>query len=215
MKVTHELSSLCPVARALDCVGDSWTLLILRDALQGARRFDDFQRGLGIASSMLTRRLERMVDDGLLEKRAYRDRPLRHDYRLTPKGRDLAPVILTLYRWGECHLPSDEDAMHLVDRETRRPVDPVLFDRCSQRELASDSVCIAEGPDATPAIKARVERMAAQACDRAPSPTPPEGDFAIPRAPWRSGDSHAPLRPGNTEPGLAKDEPGLSKDELE
>ncbi|WP_083941392.1 MULTISPECIES: helix-turn-helix domain-containing protein [Salinicola] len=159
MKVTHDISLFCPVARALECVGDSWTLLILRDAMHGARRFDEFQRGLGIASSMLTRRLERMVSDELLEKRCYQQHPPRHEYHLTAKGQDLAPVILMLYRWGEHHLPIEANGFYLIDRQTREPVDPILYDRHHQRPLAPGDVRLAPGPDATPAVHARVERM--------------------------------------------------------
>ncbi|MDH4574428.1 winged helix-turn-helix transcriptional regulator [Salinicola acroporae] len=159
MKVTDDSSPLCPVARALTCVGDSWTLLILRDAMQGARRFDEFQRGLGIASSMLTRRLERMVSNELLEKRCYQRHPPRHEYHLTAKGHDLAPVILTLYRWGEQHLPIEASGFQLVDRRTLDPVEPILYDRCHDRPLSPGDVCLAPGPDANPAVHARVERM--------------------------------------------------------
>lgn len=159
MKVTHDIASLCPVARALHCVGDSWTLLILRDALQGARRFDEFQRGLGIASSMLTRRLDRMVSDDLFERRCYQQHPPRYEYHLTAKGHDLAPVILMLHRWGDRHLPTTANGFYLVDRQTREPVDPVLYDARRGRPLAPGDVCLAPGPDATAAVYARVERM--------------------------------------------------------
>jgi len=159
MKVTHDISTLCPVARALDCVGDSWTLLILRDAMQGARRFDEFQRGLGIASSMLTRRLDRMVANALFEKRCYQQHPPRHEYHLTAKGLDLAPVILMLHRWGERHLPIEANGFYLIDRLSQQPVDPILYDRLQRRPLAPGDVRMASGPDATPAVHARVERM--------------------------------------------------------
>ncbi|MGM8932887.1 winged helix-turn-helix transcriptional regulator [Salinicola halophyticus] len=159
MKVTHDISALCPVARALECVGDSWTLLILRDAMQGARRFDEFQRGLGIASSMLTRRLDRMIASELLERRCYQQHPPRHEYHLTAKGHDLAPVILMLYRWGERHLPIEANGFYLIDRRSQQPVDPIVYDRLQQRPLAPGDVRMAPGPDATPAVHARVERM--------------------------------------------------------
>lgn len=174
MKVTDSDSSLCPIARALDCVGDSWTLLILREAFQGARRFDQFQRSLGIATSMLTRRLERMVDNELLEKHGYQAHPPRHEYCLTDKGLALSPVILTLYQWGEHHLPIDSNAIALVDRRTQEPIEPVLYDRRRAAPLELHEVCLVAGPDATPAIRARAERMR-MALDRrdALSPTFP------------------------------------------
>ncbi|WFF41687.1 transcriptional regulator [Salinicola endophyticus] len=161
MKVSEE-PDLCPIARALACVGDSWTLLILRDAFQGATRFDQFQRGLGIASNMLTRRLERMVDNGLLEKHRYQTRPPRFEYRLTDKGRGLAPVLLTLYAWGEHHLPIAARGVELVHRDSGEPIVPVIYDRHQGTPLVPRDVVMVAGPDATPAMRQRAERARAQ-----------------------------------------------------
>jgi DNA-binding HxlR family transcriptional regulator len=94
----------CSVARALEVIGERWTILILRDAFLGVRRFDDFQRSLGIARNVLNTRLQRLVDAGLLERRRYQVRPERHEYRLTPMGLDLWPSILALMQWGDRHL---------------------------------------------------------------------------------------------------------------
>lgn len=160
MKVSEDVE-LCPIARALACVGDSWTLLILRDALQGATRFDQFQRDLGIASNMLTRRLDRMVANELFEKTRYQTRPPRFEYRLTQKGRDLTPVILTLYQWGERHLPIEACGQRLVHRLTREPIEPVLHDGRQGGPLSLDDIRLVPGPDATPAIRLRAERMQA------------------------------------------------------
>jgi DNA-binding HxlR family transcriptional regulator len=91
----------CSVARTLDVVGDKWTLLVLRDAFYGVRRFDEFQADLGIARNVLTDRLTRLVEEGVLDKVAYEQRPPRFEYRLTAKGRDLFPVILAMTRWGD------------------------------------------------------------------------------------------------------------------
>jgi DNA-binding HxlR family transcriptional regulator len=96
-------TQVCSIARTLEVVGERWTLLILRDALLGIRRFDDFQADLGIARNVLTDRLGRLVEAGVLERRAYSERPLRHEYRLTDKGRDLWPVVHALARWGDKH----------------------------------------------------------------------------------------------------------------
>ena len=93
----------CSVARALEVVGERWTILILRDAFLGIRRFDDFQRSLGVARNVLQTRLRRLVDEGLLERRRYQERPLRHEYVLTPRGEDLWPVLLALMEWGDHH----------------------------------------------------------------------------------------------------------------
>ena len=91
----------CSVARTLEVVGERWSLLILRDAFYGVRRFDDFQRDLGIARNVLTERLTKLVDQGVLEKVQYEARPPRFEYRLTEKGRDLLGVVLAMMRWGD------------------------------------------------------------------------------------------------------------------
>jgi DNA-binding HxlR family transcriptional regulator len=91
----------CSVARALEVLGDRWTLLVIRDAFLGVRRFDDFQRSLGIARNVLADRLARLVEEGVLERRRYQQRPERHEYRLTDKGLDLLPVTMTLMKWGD------------------------------------------------------------------------------------------------------------------
>jgi DNA-binding HxlR family transcriptional regulator len=93
----------CSVARTLETIGERWTLLILRDAFHGARRFDDFQRSLGVARNVLTARLKLLTDEGLMERRMYSERPERYEYRLTDKGIDLWPVLFTLMRFGDKH----------------------------------------------------------------------------------------------------------------
>lgn len=100
-----ELDSVpCPVAQAVAVVGDPWTILILRDAFQGATRFEMFQRSTGASRALLAERLARLVANGLMEKTAYDGRPPRFDYRLTSKGRALQPVFMTLAHWSETHL---------------------------------------------------------------------------------------------------------------
>jgi DNA-binding HxlR family transcriptional regulator len=91
----------CSVARALAVLGDRWTMLILRDAFLGCRRFDAFQAQLGLTRHVLSERLARLVDERILEKRAYQARPPRYEYRLTDKGRDLYPALLALLAWGD------------------------------------------------------------------------------------------------------------------
>jgi DNA-binding HxlR family transcriptional regulator len=91
----------CSIARALEQIGERWTILIVRDAFLGIRRFDDFQRSLGVSRGVLADRLDRLVDAGILERRLYRERPERHEYRLTDKGRDLWPVTMALVKWGD------------------------------------------------------------------------------------------------------------------
>lgn len=101
MKRTSFAAMPCSVARTLEVVGEWWSLLVLRDAFKGVRRFDDFQRSLGIARNILADRLAGLVEHGVLERRMYQERPERYEYRLTAKGLDLYPVIVGLLRWGD------------------------------------------------------------------------------------------------------------------
>jgi DNA-binding HxlR family transcriptional regulator len=98
----------CSVAQTLEIVGEWWSLLIVRDTFLGIRRFEDFQRHLGIARNVLTERLQRLVDEGILERRAYQANPERFEYRLTEKGVDLYPVIVALMQWGDKWASGDE-----------------------------------------------------------------------------------------------------------
>jgi DNA-binding HxlR family transcriptional regulator len=96
----------CSIARALEVVGERWTLLIVRDAFLGLRRFDEFQESLGIARNVLASRLARLVEEGILERVRYSERPERFEYRLTPKGRDLHVALAALRQWGDAYLGS-------------------------------------------------------------------------------------------------------------
>ena len=98
----------CTIARAVDVLGDSWNLLLLREACLGVRRFDDFQRSLGIGRNILTMHLGVLVEQGLLDRVEYQRRPLRHEYRLTDKGRDVYPVLAAMAAWGDRWLTGPE-----------------------------------------------------------------------------------------------------------
>jgi DNA-binding HxlR family transcriptional regulator len=93
----------CSIAATLELIGERWTLLIIRDAFLGIRRFDDFHARLGIARNVLQARLERLIEQGLLRRVQYHDRPPRYEYRLTAKGVDLWPVLVALMKWGDRH----------------------------------------------------------------------------------------------------------------
>jgi DNA-binding HxlR family transcriptional regulator len=127
----------CSVARTVDILGDWWTPLVVRAAFLGARRFEQFTEQLGIPRNVLTERLVRLVDEGILTKVEYQDRPPRHEYRLTEKGMGLYPVIVSLLEWGNRWLDweGDEPPVHLVDRETGERVEPVLVDRRTGQPL--------------------------------------------------------------------------------
>lgn len=106
----------CSIERALGVIGDRWTMLVLRDAFRGLRRFDDFRRDLDIARPVLADRLRRLVEAGVLERRLYSDRPPRYEYRLTPMGVDLSSSLIALMRWGDRWL-SDEGAPTVLVHE--------------------------------------------------------------------------------------------------
>lgn len=138
----------CSIARALEVVGERWTLLLLRDAFLGVRRFDDFQARLGISRNVLARRMARLVEAGLLRREPYHERPMRYEYLLTERALDLWPVLLGLSQWGD----ADESANPLgatrefFHAECGHPVQAVV--RCPHCELqvALAEVAARRGP---------------------------------------------------------------------
>jgi DNA-binding HxlR family transcriptional regulator len=98
----------CSIARSLEIIGDRWTILILRDAFRGIRRFDDFRRDLDIARPVLADRLKRLVERDVLTKVQYETHPPRYEYRLTPMGMELSPILVALMRWGDRYLAGDD-----------------------------------------------------------------------------------------------------------
>jgi DNA-binding HxlR family transcriptional regulator len=113
----------CPIARSLDALGDWWSLLIIRDAFLGVRRFSEFQKSIGLAKNILTVRLRALVDQGILKTAAASDGSAYREYVLTPKGRGVFPVLVALRQWSEeFSASSDEFSTLLVDREKGRPV---------------------------------------------------------------------------------------------
>ena len=148
----------CPIARGLDRVGEWWSMLILRDAFAGISRFDDFQQSLGIAPAMLTRRLNTLVANGLLERRRYSERPPRDEYVLTERGADFRPVLIAMLAWGNRHFAPEGETILIVDSQTQQPADPVLVDRATGRPLAAPGYMVAAGPAATAATRRRLAR---------------------------------------------------------
>jgi DNA-binding HxlR family transcriptional regulator len=107
MPSNGDLAPHCSIARSLAVVGERWTLAIVREAFAGALRFDDFRKRLGIARNVLSARLRTLVEHGVLERRAYQQAPRRFEYHLTPMGRDLYPVLVSLLGWGDRWLAGD------------------------------------------------------------------------------------------------------------
>ena len=125
----------CSIAHTLDVVGDPWTLLIVRDALFGVNRFDDFRRSLDIPRATLSSRLDTLVEHGVMERRQYQDRPERHEYVLTEKGRDLRHVMVSMLQWGDEWSALPEPPVTLIDADTGDDIEPVYVDRRSGRPL--------------------------------------------------------------------------------
>lgn len=147
----------CPIARSLARVGEWWSILILRDAFHGLSRFDQFQTSLGIAPNMLTRRLNSLVESGLLERRLYNERPPRYEYVLTEMGRDFRPVLWALLAWGNKHFAVEGPAVQAVDRETGAVADPIVVDANTGRPMTEHTYRSAPGPAANARTRDRYE----------------------------------------------------------
>ena len=145
----------CPIARSLERVGEWWSILIMRDALNGLTRFDEFQRNLGIAPNMLTRRLKALVSAGLLERRRYCERPARYEYIVTERGLDFRSVLWTLAVWGSKHFAPEGPSIVLVDRQTGKWAKPVLVDARNGKAMIDDSYIPVTGPAATKGLRSR------------------------------------------------------------
>ena len=128
--------STCPVARALDSIGDWWTLLIVRDAMLGMRRFRDFQRSLGLARNVLSARLKKMVADGVMTMAPAADGTSYQEYRLTAKGEALLPVLVAMRQWGERFLfAPGEPHQELVDRRSGKGLEKIRVRGVDGQEL--------------------------------------------------------------------------------
>jgi DNA-binding HxlR family transcriptional regulator len=152
MRLTSLADWNCSLARTLDVVGEWWTLLILRDAFRGTRRFDDFQASLGLARSVLTARLNKLTEHGVLDRRAYSDHPPRYEYRLTEKGRALFPVIAALIRWGDQWAPTADGPPVVFVHDTCGNITaPVLTCPHCHGEVTAANTHSQPGPGSRPA----------------------------------------------------------------
>ena len=141
----------CSVARTLDIIGEWWTLLILRDAFYGVRRFEAFREHLGISRKVLAGRLQRLTQEGILKKIAYQDNPVRFEYKLTQKGLDLLPILLSIMKWGdEWQTQPDEMPVVFVHKTCGQETEPRLVcSHCNEEIFARDMQPKA-GPGAKP-----------------------------------------------------------------
>lgn len=134
----------CPVARGLSVVGDRWTMLVLRDCFLGIRRFEQMQERLGITRHILADRLRKLEAAGVLRREVYQQRPLRHEYRLTERGKALYPLLVTLIDWANVHVPPEgEPSVRLLSRETGELIAPVLLDANSGTKISHRTVKVA------------------------------------------------------------------------
>jgi DNA-binding HxlR family transcriptional regulator len=170
----------CPIARSLERVGEWWSILILRDAFRGSTRFEQFQKSLDIAPNMLTRRLNALVESGLLERHRYSQHPPRDEYLLTERGRDFRPVLWTLLAWGNRHFAPEGPNVVIVDGETGELAEPILVDRRSGRPITEPPFRSVYGAAATEAIR---RQHGAPGSPPPPHPASPDGAAA-------SGDAH-------------------------
>jgi DNA-binding HxlR family transcriptional regulator len=181
----------CSLARAVDVWGDSWTLLIVRDALQGLTRFDEFQRSLNVARNTLSDRLSKLVDAGVMTKRFYQDNPPRYEYLLTDKGRDFFPVLASMLAWGDKWLDDGGGAPVTLHHHEpgHRIATEVICTECGEPVVHSDiQFCVGPGypDDVRPELdmRDRLAPAAAQSAEparplrmasRKASPKPPRG----------------------------------------
>lgn len=138
----------CPLSTAMAYVGEWWTILILHDCFDGYTRFDQFEANIGLSSSMLATRLKTLVANGVLTRRAYRQRPVRYEYVLTDFGRSLRPILVAMAAWRNAQLAPEERAMVLVDRATSREVTPTVIDPESGLPVSDPRFVFTAGPAA-------------------------------------------------------------------
>lgn len=146
---------VCPIARSLEQVGEWWSILILRDAFAGKTRFDEFRESLQIAPNMLSRRLAKLVEAGMLERRPYSVRPPRDEYLLTERGRDFRTVLVALLAFGHRHFAVAGGGAWIVDTRTGVTAEPMLVDRHTGEPLLQPQYMIARGKRSAAANAAR------------------------------------------------------------
>lgn len=142
---------MCSISRAIDKIGDSWSLLILRDMGQGLTRYDQFRENLEISPATLSKRLSTLVEEGLVVKEIYQDNPLRAEYILTPMGRDFLSVLVMIMVWGNKHASPKGIDTQLVDEKTHKKINPIVIDANTGKLIAFEKIIFAGGPANSPA----------------------------------------------------------------
>ncbi len=137
----EDIDNSCPIARSIAVLGDAWSMLILRDAHAGLTRFDEFRKSLGIAPTILTRRLATLTGEGLLKKRRYSSRPPREEYVLTAAGRDFLPVLFMIGAWGRRHRGGGK-LVRFFDAEKGTEIKPVAIDEGTGSKIGTRPIRI-------------------------------------------------------------------------
>jgi DNA-binding HxlR family transcriptional regulator len=138
--LNREYDQVCSIARTLEVLGERWTLLVIRDVFNGRRRFDQIQENLGVARNVLSTRLALLVEEGILEKRAYQERPPRYEYFLTQKGLDLWPILVGMLHWGDRHLSDEGPPMLVRHKGCEGLIDERGYcEKCGERLSARDA----------------------------------------------------------------------------
>jgi len=150
----------CSIADTLNLIGEWWTILILREAFFGSRRFDEFQQQLGIARNILTARLNKLCESGILQRVPVKEGARRHEYRLTTMGRDLLPILIVLTHWGDRWLNDSKGApVVFVERDTGEEIDDIRVLSKDGRELEARELALMPGPGASEDTKERLQQM--------------------------------------------------------
>jgi DNA-binding HxlR family transcriptional regulator len=156
----HDFDQMnCSIANALELIGEGWTILILREAFFGTRRFEDFQQHLGIARNILTTRLKKLCDHGILKRVPIKQGARRHEYRLTPMGRDLYPILIALTQWGDRWLHRDGPPVKFVEHETGEEIADVAIMSKDHRVLDARDLVLVPGPGATEDTRKRLQLL--------------------------------------------------------
>ena len=150
MKHKSNKSSICPVARSLDVIGEWWSLLIVRDAMLGVKRFSEFERRLGMAKNILTSRLKLLVEAGVLQFVPASDGSAYNEYELTQKGKDLLPTMVALRQWGEKYMfGNGDDHSELHDKKQHKPLAPLIVRSADGRKVGVEDLELVVSSNAT------------------------------------------------------------------
>lgn len=148
------------ISHVLDIIGEGWSLLIIREAFFGTRRFEEFQSQLGIARNILTARLKKLCHNEILERVPIKEGAKRHEYMLTPKGKELMPVLIALTQWGDKWIFGENaEPVIFMDRENQEPIARIEVLSARGRQLRPREIMVKAGPGSTPQSKKRIEEM--------------------------------------------------------